>query len=47
MKDVYDKSTQEARKSYLTLSKQLETVNNNKSKLLDLLQIKFQVMIIR
>ena len=36
MKDVYDKSTQEARKSYETLSRQLETVNNNKSKLLDL-----------
>lgn len=37
MKDVYDKSTQEARKSYETLNRQLETVSNNKSKLLDLL----------
>ncbi len=37
MKDVYDKSTQEARKSYITLSKQLEIVGKNKSKLLDLL----------
>ena len=36
MKDVYDKSTQEARKSYITLSKQLEIVGKN-SKLLDLL----------
>ena len=37
MKDVYNKSTQEARKSYETLNKKLETVSNNKSKLLDLL----------
>ena len=37
MKDVYDKSIQEARKSYETLNRQLETVSNNKSKLLDLL----------
>lgn len=37
MRDVYNKSTEEARKSYKSFNKQLEDINNNKSKLLDLL----------
>ncbi len=37
MNDVYNKSTEEARNSYNSFNKQLEGINNNKSKLLDLL----------
>jgi serine type site-specific recombinase len=37
MKDTYNKSTKEAQKTYETLNKQLEEVNEKKSKLLDLL----------
>ena len=37
MKDVYNKSTEDARKSYKSLNKHLEDVINNKSKLIDLL----------
>lgn len=37
MKDTYNKTTKEAQKTYETLNKQLEEVNEKKSKLLDLL----------
>ena len=37
MKDVYNKTTEDARKSYKSLNKHLEDVINNKSKLIDLL----------
>ena len=37
MKDVYNKTTEDARNSYKSLNKHLEDVINNKSKLIDLL----------